>query len=39
VQVNRTLSRKVQLAVHDFKEAEHLDLSVHPVKPSTVGGS
>jgi hypothetical protein len=32
VQVNRILSRKVQLAVHDFKEAEHLDLSVRPVK-------
>jgi len=39
VQVNRTLSRKVQLAVHDFKEAEHLDLSVRPVKPSKVGES
>ena len=39
VQVNRTLSRKVQLTVHDFKEAEHLDLSVRPVKHSTVGES
>jgi hypothetical protein len=28
IQVNRAVSRKVQLAVHLFKEAEHLDLSV-----------
>jgi hypothetical protein len=28
IQVNRTESRKVQLAVHFFKEAEHLELSV-----------
>lgn len=28
VQVSRSLQRKVQLAVHQFREAEHLDLSV-----------
>jgi len=28
IQVNRAVSRKVQLAVHLFKEAEHLELSV-----------
>jgi hypothetical protein len=28
VQVNRAVSRKIQLAVHLFNEAEHLDLSV-----------
>jgi hypothetical protein len=30
IQVNRNVSRKVQLAVHLFKEAEHLELSVRP---------
>jgi hypothetical protein len=35
VQVNRAVSRKVQLAVHLFKEAEHLSLSV---RPPTKGG-
>ena len=28
VHVNRNLSRKVQLSVHDFKEAEHLKLTI-----------
>ncbi len=32
VLVNRRTERKVQLAVHQFQEAEHLDLTV--VKPA-----
>jgi hypothetical protein len=28
IQVNRNVSRKVQLAVYLFKEAEHLELSI-----------
>jgi hypothetical protein len=34
VQVARSYQRKVQLAVHEFREAEHLDLTVQ--KPGTV---
>jgi hypothetical protein len=28
IKLSRTVSRKIQLAVHLFKEAEHLELSI-----------
>jgi hypothetical protein len=35
-QVNHAVSRKVQLAVHLFKEAEHLELSIRDHRADTV---
>lgn len=37
VQVARSVQKKVQLAVHEFREAEHLDLTV--LRPAPDGGT
>jgi hypothetical protein len=37
VQVTRSVQKKVLLAVHEFREAEHLDLTVK--RPAQDGGT
>jgi hypothetical protein len=38
VQVSRTTRRKVQLAVSEFQEAEHLDLMVQHTEKTALNG-